>query len=225
MVAQGYYQRPGIDYDETFSPVVRFESVRSVVALAVHESMKLHQMDVKTAFLNGELNEIVFMKQPEGFVKEGKENLVCRLKKSIYGLKQSPRCWNTALDDHLKKVKFIQTKGDPCLYVSTDGAETIIIAVYVDDILIGGKTDKRIAGVKIAIDERFEVKDMGELHYFLGVKVVQDLKASTVWLGQPAYSENIILQFNMQNAKTIRTPVNPSLKLSKSTEESTRVDQ
>ena len=225
LVAQGYSQRPGIDYDETFSPVVRFESVRSVVALAVHENMKLHQMDVRTAFLNGELNEIVFMKQPEGFVKEGKENLVCRLKKSIYGLKQSPRCWNTALDDHLKKVKFIQTKGDPCLYVSTDGAETIIIAVYVDDILIGGKTDKRIAGVKIAIAERFEVKDMGELHYFLGVKVVQDLKASTVWLGQPAYSENIILQFNMQNAKTCRTPVNPSLKLSKSTEESTRVDQ
>ena len=99
-------------------------------------------------------------------------------------------------------MKFVQTKGDPCLYVSTDGAETIIIAVYVDDILIGGKTDKRITEVKVAVAERFEVKDMGqgELHYFLGVKVVQDLKASTVWLGQPAYSENIILQFNTQNA-------------------------
>ena len=122
-------------------------------------------------------------------------------------------------------MKFVQTKGDPCLYVSTDGAETIIIAVYVDNILIGGKTDKRIAEVKIAIAEWFEVKDMGKLHYFLGVKVVQDLNASTVWLGQLAYSDNIILQFNMQNAKTCRTPVNPSLKLSKSTEESTHVDQ
>ena len=86
-------------------------------------------MDVKTAFLNGELSEEVFMSQPEGFVEQGKESFVCRLKKSIYRLKQSPRCWNTALNDHLKKMKFVQTKGDPCLYVSTDGAETIIIGI------------------------------------------------------------------------------------------------
>ena len=180
LVAQGYSQRPGIDYEETFSPVVRFESVRSVIALAVHGNMRLHQMDVKTAFLNGELCEEVFLRQPEGFVEKGKENLVCRLKKSIYGLKQSPRCWNIAIDDHLKKMKFTQTEGDPCLYVSRDKGETVIIAVYVDDILIVGKTDERIAEVKAAIANRFEVKDMGQLHYFLGVKIVQDLKAGTI---------------------------------------------
>ena len=89
-MAQGYSQRPGIDYEEAFSPVVCFESVRSVMALAVHGNMKLHQMDVKTAFLNGELCEEVFYWQPEGFTVEGKENFVCQLKKSIYGLKQSP---------------------------------------------------------------------------------------------------------------------------------------
>ena len=120
LVAQGYSQRPGIDYEETFSPVVRIESVRLVIALAVHGNMKLHHMDVKTAFLNGKLCEQGFMSQPEGFVKKGKEKFVCRLKKSIYGLKQSPRCWNTALDDHLKRLNFKQTKGDLCLYVSTD---------------------------------------------------------------------------------------------------------
>ena len=102
LVAQGYSQRPGLDYEETFSPVVRFESVHSVIALAVHGKMKLHQMDVKTAFLNGELTKEVFMKQPEHFVEE--ENLVCRMKQNIYGLKQSPRCWNIPLDDHLRKV-------------------------------------------------------------------------------------------------------------------------
>ena len=133
LVAQGYSQRPGIDYEEIFSPVVRFESVRSVMALAVHGNMKLHQMDVKTAFLNGELLEEAFIRQPEGFAEQGKEHLVCRLKKSIYGLKQSPRCWNIAIDDHLKKMNFTQTEGDPCLYVSRDDAETAIIAVYVDD--------------------------------------------------------------------------------------------
>ena len=124
-------------------------------------------------------------------------NFVCRLKKSIYGLKQSPQCWNIATDDHLKKMKFVQTEGDPCLYVSRDQGETVVIAVYVDDILIAAKTDKRIAEVKVAIANRFEVKDMGELHYFLGVKIVQDLKAGTILLGQPAYSENMLQQFNM----------------------------
>ena len=225
LVAQGYSQRPGIDYEETFAPVVRFESVRSMIALAVHGNMKLHQMDVKTAFLNGELREEVFIRQPEGFIEEGKDNLVCRLKKSIYGLKQSPRCWNIAIDDHLRKMKFIQTEGDPCLYVCRDEGETVLIAVYVDDILIAGKTDKRIAEVKAAIANRFEAKDMGELHYFLGVKVVQDQKAGTIWLGQPAYSESILQQFNMQDAKSCKTPVDLSLKLTKATEESSLVNQ
>ena len=182
-MAQGYTQKPGIDYEETFSPVVRFESVHSVIALAVHNDMKLHQMDIKTAFLNGELSEEVFMKQPKGFVKVGEKDLVCRLKKSIYGLKQSPRCWNTALDSHLKKMKFVQTKADPCIYVFKDETETVIIAVYVDDILIAGTSNKKIAEVKAAIANRFEVKDMGELHYFLGVKIVRDSQAGTIWLG------------------------------------------
>ena len=108
-----------------------------------------------------------------------------------------------------------QTEGDPCLYVSKNGAETIIIAVYVDDILIATKTDERMTEVKAAITDRFDVKDLGELHFLLVVKVVEDQKTGTIWLGQPVYSENIIQQFNMQNAKTCKTPVNPSLKLTK----------
>ena len=94
LVAQGFSQKYGLDYDETFSPVVRPESIRTVIALAVKKGLKLHQMDVTTAFLNGELEEEVYMKQPEGFVADGQEHLVCKLRKSIYGLKQSPRCWN-----------------------------------------------------------------------------------------------------------------------------------
>ena len=192
LVTRGYSQRPGIDYQKTFSPVVRFESVRSVIALAVHGNMKLHQMDVKTAFLNGELHEEVFIQQSEEFTEQGKEHLVCQLKKSIYGLKLSPRCWNIAINDYLKKMNFTQAEGDPCLYVSRDDGETAIIAVYVNDILIAAKTDKWIAEVKAAIAERFKVKDMGKSHYFLGVKIVQNLKSGTILLGQPAYSENIL---------------------------------
>ena len=118
LVTQGFTQKFGIDYDETFCPVVRFESVRTVIALAVQNGLKLHQMDVATAFLNGELKEEVYMKQPEGFETVGQENLVCRLKRSIYGLKQSSRCWNSVLDKRLKKMGFVQTDSDPCIYMA-----------------------------------------------------------------------------------------------------------
>ncbi|RXN30143.1 Retrovirus-related Pol poly from transposon TNT 1-94 [Labeo rohita] len=123
LVTQGFSQKFGSDYDETFSPVVRFESVRTIIAQAVQYGLKLHQMDVKTAFLNGELKEEVYMQQPEGFVVKGKEHLVCKLNHSIYGPKQSPRCWNIVLDEQLKKMGFVQTTGDPCIYTAaTDWA-------------------------------------------------------------------------------------------------------
>ena len=116
LVAQGYSQKFGLDYDETFCPVVRFESIRTVIALAAQHELQLQQMDVTTAFLNGELQEEVYMKQPEGFAAQGKEKLVCKLRRSIYGLKQSPRCWNTVLNRKLKEMGFAQTAGDPCIY-------------------------------------------------------------------------------------------------------------
>ena len=119
-------------------------------------------MDVTTAFLsmNGELEEEVYMKQPEGFVDKDRDHLLCKLKRSIYGLKQSPRCWNSALDAKPSKMGFVQTTSDPCLYTSTEG-ETFIIAIYVDDILLAGKSDKRMKEVKEDLAEQFEVKDMG----------------------------------------------------------------
>ena len=118
LVAQGYSQREGLDYDKTFSPVVRSESVRSVIALASKNGLQLHQMDITIAFLNGDLEGEVYMQQPEGFVTDGQEHLVCRLKKSIYGLKQSSRCWNRALDAQLKLMGFVQSTSDPCIYTA-----------------------------------------------------------------------------------------------------------
>lgn len=222
LVAQGYSQQYGQDYDETFSPVVRFESLRTVIALAVQNDLKMHQMDVTTAFLNGELKEEVYMKQPEGYAEKGKEGLVCKLKKSIYGLKQSPRCWNSALDSHLKKMGFVQAAGDPCLYMASEG-EMFLIAVYVDDILLAGRSNKRLTAVKQALSQQFQVKDMGELHYFLGAKIIQDHKTGSVWIGQQSHTENILRRFGMEDAKEIRTPVDTSTKLVKGKDEDTYI--
>ena len=187
LLAQGFSQKPGVDYDETFSPVARFESVRTVIVLALQNDLKLHQIDVTTAFLNGDFKDEVYMKQPEGFVVKGQEHLVCKLKRTIYGLKQSSRCWNSLLDQHLKKLGFVQSVSDPCICEASEG-EMFMIAFHVDDLVLAAKSDKRIGDVKKALGDKFEVKDIRELHHFLGTKVLQNKQNGDVWIGQPAYT-------------------------------------
>ena len=140
LVAQGYSQVKGVDYDEVFSPVARNTSVRSLLALANAHDLEIHQMDVKTAFLNGSLDCEIYMSQPEGFVDPDRPNHVCKLKKSIYGLKQSARCWNTTLDEYLKSVGYHKSNADGCIYVKSvkevnDRISFVILGVYVDDII------------------------------------------------------------------------------------------
>ena len=130
-----------------------------MIAIAVQNNLKLHQIDVTTAFLNGKLDEEVYMEQPEDFVVKNKEDLVCKLKRSIYGLKQSPRCWNSTLNCHLKEMGFVQSTAEPCLYTSSK-KEMFHIAVYVDDIVLACKSIERIAEVKKALTKQFEVKDL-----------------------------------------------------------------
>ena len=223
LVAQGFSQKEGIDYDETFSPVVRFESIRTVIALAAQFGLKLHQMDVKTAFLNGELKEKIYMKQPPGYVVEGKENLVCLLHKSLYGLKQSARCWNEELDSTLKKMKFRQSSFDPCIYVKSEEGSIFIIAVYVDDMIFGGEDEETISKMKKVVAKKFDVEDMGELHHFLGVKISQNLHY--IWIGQPAYTKALLKRFSMENSNAVDTPFNVSTKLVKTQESENLCDK
>ena len=147
---------------------------------------------------------------------------MCKLSKNIYGLKQSPRCWNAVLDDHLRKIGFHQSTSDPCIY-KTEG-ETVIIAVYVDDILTAG-SEQRMIEVKEAIANQFEVKDMGELKYILGVTVDQKTNPGGIWIGQPGYTERVLQKFNMEDAKPVLTPVNTSVKLTKAEENCETFDQ
>jgi len=139
---------------------------------------------------------------------------VCRLKRSIYGLKQSPRCWNHALDSKLKEMGFEQTSSDPCLYVHLDSEGVMfLVAVYVDDIVLGGRREAKMNAVKEELSQKFEMKDLGPLHHFLGVKVIQDHLTGVIWIGQPSHTEKMLQKYGMYDSKPVRTPVNPDVKL------------
>ena len=200
LVAQGFLQKHGVDYNETFCPVVRFESVQTVIALAAKHDLKLHQLDITMAFLNGELNVDIYMKQPERFEVKSKEHRVCNLNRNLYGLKQSPRCWNEALNSQLKKMDFKQLENDHCIYTQASGGEIFIAAVYVDDIILASKSSTRIQEFIKSISESFDIKDMGKLHYFLGVKIAYS-GSGKIWIGQPAYTVEVLKRFQMENSK------------------------
>lgn len=136
LVAKGYVQREGIDFDEVFAPVARLETIRLLIALAATNGWEIHHMDVKTAFLNGDLKELVYITQPEGFEKKGEEDRVYVLHKALYGLRQAPREWNVKLDQVLKDMRFEKCTKEPSVYRKTKGGDVLIIAIYVDDLFV-----------------------------------------------------------------------------------------
>ena len=137
-VACGFSQLEGIDYDETFAPIARYTFIRAIISLAVVLGWRLYQMDVKIAFLNGIIEEKVYIEQPEGFVIHGKESHVCRLKKALYGLKQEPKVWYSRIDNYLQSLGFTKSDADPNLYYKVDGDNPLIFVLYVDDIFLTG---------------------------------------------------------------------------------------
>lgn len=213
LVAKGYTQKYGIDYDETFSPVVRFSSIRCLLAFAVQNDLLIHQMDVETAFLNGKLDEEIYMQQPEGYVKPGEEHLVCKLEKSLYGLKQSSRCWNKVLRECIEKIGFIQASADPCVFIRKNALT--IIGVHVDDLMILARNITEMRSVKDSLKLQFKMKDMGELHYYVGVCIVQDVKNKQVFLHQGHYVEKMLEKFGQTEAKPVSTPADLNVKLQK----------
>jgi len=172
-VAKGYSQIAEIDYQETFAPTARMSSVRMLMQRAVQNNMITHQMDVKTAYLNAPIDCDIYMEQPEGFKKVGKngEKLVCKLKKSLYGLKQSGRNWNNMLHTFLCSENFSQSHDDPCVYIRNSDTEgCVILIVWVDDIIISTTSSKLLESVKESLCQKFKMKDLGELSWFLGTQ-------------------------------------------------------
>ncbi|KAL0550167.1 hypothetical protein IC582_014670 [Cucumis melo] len=174
LVAKGYTQKYGIDYKETFSPVSKKNSLRIIVALVAHYDLELHQMDVKTAFLNGNLDEEVFMDQPEGFMVEGKEHMVCRLKRSIYGLKQASKRWYLKFNDTITSFGFKENIVDRCICLKISGSKFIILVLYVDDILLATNDFGLLCQTKEFLSKNFEMKDMSEASYVIGIEIFRE---------------------------------------------------
>ncbi|GKV47717.1 hypothetical protein SLEP1_g54586 [Rubroshorea leprosula] len=211
LVAKGYVQKHGIDFLETFSPVARFETVRLVIALAAQMKWKIFQFDVKSTFLNGWLEEDVYVEQPEGFIVQGKEEKVYKLKKALYGLKQAPRAWYGRLDSYLHDNDFHRNENEPTLYVKVKGGDILIICVYVDDIIYTGSSNILIEEFKKNMSAEFDMSDLGLLHYFLGLQIYQTDYG--IFVSQEKYALDLLKKFNMQNCKMSATPMNTNEKL------------
>lgn len=215
LVAKGYKQKHGVDFDEIFSPVMKLTALRIVLALVAYEDMELLQMDVKTAFLHGDLQEIIYMMQPEGFEVEGKENEVCTLLKSLYGLKQSPRAWYQKFNTFMRSQGYIRCNSDHCLFTKrvSDGSLLLLI-LYVDDMLIAGKNVKELNALKQSLHEHFATKDLGNASHILGMRISRDRDKGFLYLSQKNYVMKVLQRFNMDGGKVIGTPLPPYLKLS-----------
>ncbi|GKD97779.1 zinc finger, CCHC-type containing protein [Tanacetum coccineum] len=201
IVAKGYVQKQGIDYDEVFAPVTRIETVRVILALSGSNRWRVHHLDVKSAFLNGAL------------VKRGEVNKVYKLSKALYGLKQAPRAWNACLDKYLKSLGFTRCAQEYSVYTKKEGENILIIGVYVDDLLVTGNCHKSIQDFKKDMKAKFEMSDLGPLTYYLGIEVSQ--KETGITLKQEAYARSILSKTRMIDCNPTKSPMEHKLKLTK----------
>lgn len=208
LVAKGYSQREGIYYNEILAPVVKHVSIRVLLQIVAAEDLEFEQLDVKTAFLHGELEEVIYMSQPEGYEVEGREDWVYLLKKSLYGLKQSPRQWNQKFNDFMISRGFTRSSVDSCVY----------LLLYVDDMLVASKSMQEIKILKKDLGTVFEMKDLGPAKKILGMEITRNRKELRLELSQCDYIEKILKLFQMEKAKPVKTPIGILFKLKSATD-------
>jgi hypothetical protein len=224
LVAKGFSQIPGIDYNDVFSPVLKHSSIRALLGIVAMHDLELELLDIKTAFLHGDLEEEIYMDQLEGFIVPGKENFVCKLKKSLYGLKQSPRQWYKKFNSFMIANGFKRSLYDSCVYIKFVDGSPIYLLLYVDDMLIAVKSKIDIANLKAQLSSVFEMKDLGAAKKILGMEITRDRKSALLFLSQHGYIQKVLRRFNMHDSKPVSTPIAPHFKLSSSQSPSTDSD-
>ncbi|KAG7598335.1 Reverse transcriptase RNA-dependent DNA polymerase [Arabidopsis suecica] len=226
LVAKGYAQREGVDYTEIFAPVVKHVSIRILLAIVAQEDLELEQLDVKTAFLHGELKEKIYMAPPEGYESMFKPNEVCLLNKSLYGLKQAPRQWNEKFDNYMTEIGFTRSNYDSCAYIKVlEEGSVMFLLLYVDDMLVAAKDKEAISQLKRELSIKFEMKDLGPAKKILGMQIIRDRPNGALWLSQGDYLNKILVTYNMEEAKLVTTPLGAHFKLSAATEEALAKDE
>jgi len=211
LVVQGYLQSEGIDYDETFAPVARLEAIRIFLAYAAHKNFKVYQMDVKSAFLNGILEEEVFVKQPPGFESKEHPDYVYKLHKALYGLKQAPRTWYDTLSTYLLKNKFVRGVIDNTLFILRDKGHILLVQIYVDDIIFGSTDENLCKKFSKIMTEEYEMSMMGELNFFLGLQVKQTKDG--IFISQEKYVNDILTKYNFHGTREMKTPMSAPVSL------------
>ena len=217
LVVKGYAQIFGVDFFDTFAPVARQDTIRMLLAIAAQKGWKISHLDVKSAFLNGLLEEEIYVEQPEGFVVKGHEDKVYLLKKALYGLKQAPRAWYSRIDEYLAQLGFVKSLSESTLYIKGDQTNFLVISLYVDDLLVTDSSAELIQQFKDDMMQVFEMSDLGEMSYFLGMEVEQ--KNGDIFICQRKYAKEMLKKFNMENCKSMTTPMCPKEKLCKDVEE------
>jgi len=217
LVAKGYCQQHGIDYAEVFAPVARLDTIRIVISIAAQKSWVIYQLDVKSAFLHGEITEEVFVEQPPGYEQKGHEAKVYRLKKALYGLKQAPRAWYSRIETYFSKEGFIKCPYEHTLFIKTaGGGKILILCLYVDDLIFTGNDNAMFEEFKKSMKTEFDMTDLGRMKYFLGIEVLQ--KADGIFITQRKYAQEILERFNMAQCNSVHNPVVPGFKLTKDEE-------
>lgn len=213
LVAKGYVQKKGIDFEEVFAPVARMESVRLMLAVAAHRGWSVHHMDVKSAFLNGELEEEVYVSQPPGFVAAEHKNKVLKLHRALYGLRQAPRAWNSKLDTSLLQLGFARSRNEHGLYTRDTQQSRLVVGIYVDDLIITGESTEAIDVFKQEMKSLFRMSDLGGLTYYLGIEVRQE--PNCIRLSQTSYAVKVLENAGLSTCNPSETPMEPRLKLLK----------